>query len=89
MKVVHCKKDKYTVYIGRPSKLGNIYKIGPDGNRDEVIIKYKAYAVKFLLKEIAKLKEDDILGCWCKPLDCHGDVIIEIWHDIKEGCICI
>ena len=84
MKVVHCKKELYTVYIGRPSKLGNPYKIGKDGNRDTVIIKFKAYAVKFLLKEIQKLKKDDILGCWCKPEDCHGDAIIELW---KELCI--
>lgn len=41
MKVVHCKKEKYDVYIGRPSKWGNPFIVGADGTRDEVIQKYK------------------------------------------------
>lgn len=24
-----------------------------------------------------KLK-DKVLGCWCKPLSCHGDVLVEL-----------
>ncbi len=84
MQVVHCKKSDYTIYIGRPSKLGNPYKVGTDGSRDELIIKFKAYAVKHLLNEIRKLKKEDILGCWCKPENCHGDAIIEIWEDIQN-----
>ena len=43
--VVHCKRDKYDVYIGRPSKWGNPYEIGVDGSRKEVIEKYKAWIV--------------------------------------------
>jgi len=30
-------------YIGRPSPLGNPFKIGRDGNREEVIAKYRAW----------------------------------------------
>ena len=37
MKVVHCKKSMYDVYIGRPSKWSNPFKIGEDGTREEVI----------------------------------------------------
>ena len=40
-KVVHCKKDGYDIYIGRPSKWGNPFSIGKDGTREEVIQKYK------------------------------------------------
>lgn len=35
-KVVHCKKSKYDVYIGRPSIWGNPFTIGKDGTRKEV-----------------------------------------------------
>ena len=38
--VVHCKKYSYDVYIGRPSKYGNPFEIGKDGNRTEVIKKF-------------------------------------------------
>jgi hypothetical protein len=30
-KVVHCKKEKYDIYIGRPSKWGNPFVISKDG----------------------------------------------------------
>ena len=39
-RVVHCKRARYDVYIGRPSKWGNPYVIGPDGTREQVIAKY-------------------------------------------------
>lgn len=31
-RVVHCKKERYDVYIGRPSKWGNPFEIGRDGS---------------------------------------------------------
>ena len=34
------------VYVGRPSKWGNRFVIGPDGSRDEVIAKYRAWIVQ-------------------------------------------
>lgn len=40
-KVVHCKREPYDVYIGRPSKWGNPFVIEKDGTRKEVIEKYK------------------------------------------------
>ena len=36
----------YDVYIGRPSKWGNPFRIGPDGNREEVIRKYRDWIGK-------------------------------------------
>ena len=76
--VVHCRKEKYDIYIGRPSKWGNPFVIGKDGTRKEVIDKYRVYLFKhdYLLSCIDEL-EDKILGCYCKPLLCHGDVLIE------------
>lgn len=77
-KVVHCKKEIYDIYIGRPSKWGNPFSIGKDGTREEVIQKYEAWLLKQdnLLKALPELK-DKILGCWCKPKSCHGDILIK------------
>jgi len=82
MKIVHCKKEPYDIYIGRPSKWGNPYKIGRDGTRKECLEKYKEYVLSnaFLMGCLHELK-NKTLGCWCKPKACHGDVLIEI---IKE-----
>ncbi len=72
-KVVHCKEESYDVYIGRPSKWGNPYKIGKDGTREEVIEKYRQYIFMNpqLRRELSELK-CRTLGCWCHPESCHG-----------------
>jgi len=41
--VVHCKREPFDVYIGRPSKWGNPFVVGVDGSRDEVIEKYEEW----------------------------------------------
>lgn len=82
MKVVNIRKgEKYTVYCGRPSILGNPFIVGKDGTRDEVIAKFREHALNnsAVKYAIAKLKETDILGCYCKPLPCHCDEIINIY----------
>lgn len=76
--VVH-KKHPHDVYIGRPSIWGNPFKIGDDGTREEVIEKYRDFLLNSpeLLAKIQQLK-GKTLGCYCKPMKCHGDVIVEI-----------
>jgi hypothetical protein len=82
--VVNCRKDKYDVFIGRPSKWGNPYKIGINGTRDEVIEKYREYLKtnKILLDQLYKLKGKR-LGCFCAPLKCHGHILLEFLE--KQG----
>lgn len=79
MSVVHCKKSPHDVYIGRPSKWGNPFSIGKDGSREDVINKYREW-IKSQPELIAALPElkDKILGCWCSPKACHGDVLAEL-----------
>ncbi len=79
MRVVHCKYEKYDVYIGRPGPWGNPFSIGQDGSRKEVIEKYRNWILK-KPKLLAKLGElrGKTLGCWCAPKACHGDVLIEL-----------
>lgn len=76
MKIVHCKKEPYDVYIGRPSLYGNPYAIGRDGNRQNVLDKYTLHLINNpqLQKNLIQLR-GKILGCWCKPKICHGDII--------------
>lgn len=77
--VVHCKKKYHDVYIGRPSKWGNPFVIGKDGSREEVVEKYRQWLLSNpeLLEEVKELK-GKILGCWCSPKECHGDILAEL-----------
>ena len=73
-----------SIYVGRPSVLGNPYRIGQDGNRAQVIQMYRRFlwkeiqsgagAVHDELHRLAKLakRSDLILSCWCHPLQCHA-----------------
>lgn len=84
-KVVNINEDDFDVYIGRPSKWGNPYHIGKDGNRMEVVDKYREYIRnnKKLLGDIKELN-GKTLGCFCAPKPCHGDVLIELLNEIKN-----
>jgi len=83
IKIVHCKKEKYDIYIGRPSKWGNPFVVGKDGSREEVIGKYRDFILSndSLLRDLPELK-NKILGCWCSPKPCHGDVLKELVENI-------
>ena len=79
-RVVHCKKESFDVYIGRPSKWGNPFKIGKDGSREDVIQKYRHWilANPMLMAQLTSELKGKKLGCWCKPNACHGDVLAEL-----------
>jgi hypothetical protein len=80
-KVVHCKREKFDYYIGRPSPFGNPYVIGKHGTREEVIKKYEEWIRygdgKHLLSRLHEL-DGLILGCWCHNVPCHGHVLIKL-----------
>jgi uncharacterized protein DUF4326 len=62
------------VYIGRGSPWGNPYIIGKHGTRNEVIELYRR-------KILPKLDVTPLIGknlkCYCSPLACHGDLLLE------------
>ena len=66
----------------------NPYKIGKDGCRQEVIDKYRKYILhkidqgEITKEEIMRLRGKN-LGCWCSPEPCHGDVLVELIHQIQ------
>lgn len=84
-KVVNLRSEPYDVYIGRGSKWGNPFKIGTDGNREEVIIKYeiRLRSDEELMSKIEELRGKR-LGCFCKPKACHGDVLVKILKEREE-----
>lgn len=71
------------VYIGRPSKWGNPFVIGKHGDRAAVIERYRQWIVlqPALYASIRQELRGKDLVCFCNPLACHGDVLLEIANE--------
>ena len=93
-RVVNKYKEPYDVYIGRGSIWGNPYTHRElEGTkaqfktetREEAIEKYREYILQ-RPDLLAKLHELDgkVLGCFCKPQSCHGDVLVELVKELKD-----
>jgi hypothetical protein len=91
-------KQDFDVYIGNrirfhpqkypQTKWGNPYaKYLKKYGRNKVIRMYKKYITDKpeLLKLIPLELKGKRLGCWCKPLPCHGDVLAEL-ADADADC---
>lgn len=98
--VVNIKTDDFDVYIGRSnSKYSSIwgnpfshlnnsaarYKVA---TREEAVEKYRDWILTQpeLLNRLEELRGKR-LGCWCKPLKCHGDVLVEMLESKKNNSI--
>lgn len=87
-RVVHCKREKYDVYIGRgpcprtglPGMFGNPFILDVDGTREEVIAMFEIWVREQpdLIHAIKTELSGKTLGCWCTPKACHGDVLLRI-----------
>ncbi len=86
--------DERHVYIGRAvryvagarqSKWANPFSKKKYG-REKCIALYEEYLLgnEQLLSQIDEL-EDKVLGCWCKPENCHGDVLVRILNSKKNN----
>lgn len=77
--------QQYDIYIGRPSKWGNPFKIGRDGTRSEVIEKYRDWAAHnhTICESLYEIK-GKTLACYCKPQACHGDVLVEMIEELDQ-----
>ncbi len=87
MRVVNMKNDDtWEICVDRTTIWGNPYS-HKDGTlakfktetRQESIIKFKEYLLDNpeLLAKLPEL-QGKVLGCWCKPKSCHGDVLLEL-----------
>ncbi len=79
-RVVHCKREPFDVYVGRPSKWGNPFILRPDQSREEAIARYRAWldTQPDLIEAAKRELRGKVLACWCAPKKCHGDVLLEI-----------
>lgn len=83
--------QQFDVYIGRGTPLGNPYPIehGTEKDRAHVIERYREYFyadvvtkpdMQRYLQGLRGLR----LGCHCKPLSCHGDIIVEYVNSLNS-----
>ncbi len=70
--------------------------IGPDGNREEVIEKFKSWVggvpsatfagrvlPPFPLRDVEELRGKDLV-CWCAPHPCHADILLAMANEVKR-----
>ncbi len=69
-RIVGTRSTKTREYVARPSKWGNRFVIGKDGTRDH------------LIAALDELRGKDLV-CWCAPLRCHADFLLELASSIN------
>ena len=73
--------EEDAVSITRPGPWGNPFVIGRDGDREAVISRYRSWLWERIrsgsirLEDIAAFHGRQLI-CVCKPLPCHGDVLV-------------
>lgn len=93
--VVNLKHSKFDIYIGRSgygrpeSVFANPFKLNAGEDRGSTLARYEAYMRDRLSKEpelVTSLLALDgkVLGCFCKPHACHGDVLVKLINELKS-----
>jgi len=91
---VHNKKHNTApndaVYVGRGSPWGNPYSHNPNSkalyfteSRERSIEMFRVHVLPHLDLEPLKGKH---LVCYCKPLACHGDLLLEAAAKLENKC---
>ena len=80
---VNLRRSGYDIYCGRPGPWGNPFRIGPDGDRNAVIVKHKTHVRQRIRSGALTLEQLNSLygkrlGCYCKPAPCHADFLAEL-----------
>lgn len=92
-RVVNIRSGKpYDVYIGRPGPWGNPFSHQAGtlakfkvATREEAIDRYEKWLRQQprLLAQLPQLR-GKVLGCWCKPQACHGDVLARLADQTRK-----
>ena len=92
--IVNLYKEPYDVYIGRAGKgqdgyFGNPFKVNEALSLEGVISKYREYFYERInndheFKSRIEQLRGKVLGCFCKPKPCHGDVIVAYLAQLFE-----
>lgn len=74
--IAWAEKEGRFVRIDRKTAWGNPFELTDDGDRDTVVQHYVWYLQRkpSLLKQLQSL-QGKVLGCWCYPDLCHGDIL--------------
>lgn len=94
IKIVNIKnKQPFDIYIGRENKwlslkqsiFANPFVLKNESGRDKCLEDYENYVRnnEQILKNLHLLK-DKILGCYCHPKKCHGDILIKLYKEFCE-----
>lgn len=86
------KRDKNipkdAIYVGRPTKWGNPFTMKDNWNDREAVVHQFSELMRMnhdLADEARiELKGKDLV-CWCSPLACHADILLEIANDDKPS----
>ncbi len=79
------RKPANVVYVGRPTRWGNPYRVEELGRTEAMrrfrkLFEAKARGAKteFPVPDLSELRGKD-LACWCRPdQECHADILIEL-----------
>ena len=90
--VVHCKRAPYDIYVGRPGPWGNPYTWKPGTLAEyvvpqaEVLTRYEAWlrAQPALVAKARRELRGKVLGCWCSPRPCHGDILAKVANEEED-----
>jgi hypothetical protein len=86
-RVVNRRAEPFDVYIGRPGPWGNPFSHLPGtlarfrvSSREEAVSQFRDWfqAQPDLVARAKRELKGKVLGCWCKPSSCHGDVIAAV-----------
>jgi hypothetical protein len=86
---------EFDVYIGRGSPFGNPHRLvncpicHKNHTRVEAIKLYRKYFLNKMMLDphfvwLVQSLKGQTLACWCKPLPCHGDVIVEYLESLES-----
>jgi Domain of unknown function (DUF4326) len=82
------QKEDDMVFIGRPSRWGNPWRIGLHGDRAEVLRKYRDWLTapeqKEFRNQVRRHLRGRLLGCFCSPLRCHGEYLAIVAESEEE-----
>ena len=68
------------VNVSRPTKWGNPFRVGGESFVPQSVLdRYEEHlrSKPELMAALGELRGKD-LACWCKPLNCHGDVLLRL-----------
>lgn len=77
------------VFVGRPSKWGNPYKVGTRAapTHEAAVVLFRDYLARW--PEMVEAARHELKGktlvCWCRPdQPCHADVLLEVANQESE-----